>query len=566
MSDISNTMFLKIVKGVPKVPQDTSSSEQGLDEIDLLDPNGFSLDTYDIKIPSMKSSAVYADSPLTDGRTLISGVLGNVNETIRLTLNSSTIIQLAANLSKLMRFKQDCRDFWSSFGQIEPVYIKHQINGEPGPRYALLYDIDVNVESTVDPTDPLRTVTITIEREYGWRGLAPGDNPKRWAIENVFSGQQYRASNASLLTGNDFLFMETNILNRAEQNASLLSYNTKNFVDIPAASIPGDLPALMCLSYTSSNTTTATALLIAKSTKRNTGNISRQTGQNQYIIRIFNAGDATMGTDTTLAADTGASRNTSNLQRRSQTTFATATMVNRLTFQIRNLSVQRGKYAAFARARLSASGTTVNLQLMIDEVGSQSALTPVVLTNEGSPSGTGNTTSWYLTYLGQFSVPSSDRKTITSTNGLGLTVNASVNTDFALELWASRTAGAGALYVNDIVLIPIDEGAVNLVSATAQAITTTANPGAGIVYDNTGYLQHGTSNDIAVLASASVNDYSEYDRLNMSGSPLYLSPGVDNRLEFLAYTDATKFSRIDNPAGMTVRVSIVPRWAGFRSV
>lgn len=566
MPDISNTMFLKIVKGIPKVSQDSQSSELGIDEVDFLDPVGFSLDTYQIKIPSLKSSAVYADSQLTDGRTLINGALGNVSETIRLTLTSSSLIQLAAQLSKLIRFKQDCRLFWSVFGQIEPVYIKHQIVGEPGPRYALLYDIDADIEEPVNPNEPKRIVTLSIEREFGWRGIAPGDNPKRWAIENVFTGQSFKASNASLMSGNDFLFMDANVLNRAEQNASLLSYNTRNFIDIPAASIPGDLPALMCLSYTSSASSVATAVMIAKSTKRNTGNVSRQNGQNQYIVRVFNAADATVGTDTTLAADTGASRSTAGLQRRSQTTFGTATMAKRLTFQARNLSVQRGRYAAFSRARLSASSTTVNLQLVVNEGGGSNTLSPVVLTNEGAPSGTGNTVSWYLSYLGQFTAPSSDRKTITSTNGMGLTVNTGVSQDFALELWASRTAGAGVLYVNDIILIPIDEGAINLVSATAQAITAAATPGAGVVYDNTGYLQHANGTDFAVLATVSLSDFAEYDRLIMSGQPLYLTPGVDNRLEFLAYTDATKFSRIDNPDFMTIRVSIVPRWAGYRTV
>lgn len=567
MSDISTTAFLKIVKGVPKVSQDSSSSESGLDEIDFLDPNGFALDAYDIKIPALKSSAVYADSPLTDGRTLISGTLGNVKETIRLTLNSSTLIQSAALFSKLMRMKQDCRDFWSTFAQIEPVYIKHQVEGEPGPRYALLYDIDVDMESGTDPGQPIRIVTISIEREFGWRGIAPGDNPKRWAIENIFTGQTFRAANASLLSGNDFLFIESNILNRAEQNAAQTSYNTKNFVDIPASKIPGDLPALVCFEYGNSSSTTATALYIAKSTKKNTGNVSRQTGVNQYIVRVFNAADGSMGTDTTLAADTGASAGTSGLQRRSQTTFATATLVQRLGFQLRNMAVQRGRYIAFARARLSASSTTVQLQLSVTEVGAAVQLigSPVSFTDEGAPSGTGNTTLWGLIYLGVFNIPSDNRRTVVSPNGMGINVSSSTSDDITLGIYAARTAGAGALYINDLILLPIDEGIINLVS-TGQGITAPATPSGGLVYDNTGYMTHGRPDEYAVLASAASANYSEYDRLQPQGQPIYLTPGIDNRLEFLAYTDSTKRSNIASPTAVTLRLSIVPRWAGLRDV
>lgn len=166
--------ILQIVKGIAKTPGDTISAETGLDVLDLLDPQGFATDAYEMKIPSLKSSAVYADSPLTDGRTLISGTLGNVTETIRATLNGSSIIQLAAMMSRLMGFKQACNDFWDTFGQIEPVYIKNQVSGEPGPRYALLYDIDVAVSDPINPTDNIRDVTIVIEREYGWRGIAQG--------------------------------------------------------------------------------------------------------------------------------------------------------------------------------------------------------------------------------------------------------------------------------------------------------------------------------------------------------------------------------------------------------
>ncbi len=567
--------ILQIVKGVQKVPGDTLSAEVGLDSIDLLDTNGFSTDMYEMKIPALKSSAVYADSPLSDGRTLIAGALGNVNETLRVTLTAGTIVQLSAMLSKLLRFKQDCNDFWDTFGQIEPVYIKHQVSGEPGPRYALLYDIDIAVESPINPSEPTRDLTIVIEREYGWRGIAPGDNPKRWAIENVFSNQTFNSTNASLMNGVDFLVNESNILNYAVQNTGQTGYTIKNFVDIPAAKISGDLPALLCLNYVGSlgvGGAVNTSLFVSKSTKRNTGNVSRRTGTNQYIIHVLNAADATVLTDTTLAADTGASTGISGLQRRSNTTFATATLISRLGWSSNNytgngfdLSVLRGRYAVFCRARLSAAATTVNLQLKITESNSVNpvALDPIVFTNEGS-GGTGNTTSWGVAYLGQITLPVSDRKTVVSSNGMGIAVDLVVSqTPIALELYAGRTAGAGVLYVNDVILMPIDEGAINIISSnTAIALPS----GGGVVYDNTGYLRHGIPGDyvnlIAMAGSGTPNR--EIDILQLSGSSIYLTPGIDNRLEFFAYSSATMVSQVVQNNHMTIKASIVPRWSGLR--
>ena len=237
MANISGHAILKIVKGVQKTPGDSASVEVGLDEIDLLDSNGFSCDEYDMKIPALKSSAVYADSPLSDGRTLISGTVGNVTETIRLQLTAGTIIQLAAMLSKLGRFKQDCNDFWDTSRQIEPVFIKHQVIGEPGARYALLYDIDIDPgEQPLIPSEAKRTVTLSIEREPYWRGLAPGDNPKRWAIENVYR-QSINPNNAVLGVSAPFgplnLVYVTTLFNRTEYStANKQTYVTKNFIDI----------------------------------------------------------------------------------------------------------------------------------------------------------------------------------------------------------------------------------------------------------------------------------------------------------------------------------------------
>lgn len=565
---------LQIVKGVQKTPGDTQSAETGLDSIDLLDTaGGFALESYDIQVPALKSSAIYADSPLTDGRTLISGALGNVNETLRVTLTAGTIVQLSAMLSKLLRFKQDCNDFWDTFVQIEPVYIKHQVSGEPGPRYALLYDIDIAVETPTNPSEPTRDLTIVIEREPYWRGIAPGDNPKHWFYIQNNQSQQWAASKAHLLTGSDHLVTGT-IQNRAELNSAVSGFTSQNFIDIPAAKIPGDAPALLSLSVQQAVAVSATTLLVGKSTTKKTGNTSRFTSANQLTIFTFNVGDGTSSiADTTLAADTGAPDNLSGTNQRSVTTFATlATMTARMVWFPSSsepngfsAAVFRGRFMVYVRARVSAAAS-VRIQMSVTQGSGSDQLTttPVTLSDLGA-GGTGNSTDWALVYLGVVGIPFADRRTSVGADGRGIWIDPAGVSEIELKIAAARDSGAGSLYMSDLIFIPIDEGAIKIESSIV--VGTGATVLYAWMYDNSGYFTHGTPTDYAAIHSttASTSVTSEADTAELSGSSLYLTPGVDNRLYFLAYVDSTKRSFPFDPSASSVRVNIIPRWQGYRT-
>src|SRR5262249_4380760 len=124
-------------------------------------------------------------------------------------------------------------------------------------------------------------------------------------------------------------------------------------------------------------------------------------------------------------------------------------------------------------------------------------------------------------------------------------------TDFDLGLWATRTAGASLLYLNDLVLIPIDEGAVLLEFGD----TTNDN---GFIYDETGYFTHGNNEAWAMNWRTGVVTQ---HTAKLTGTGLQLTPGVENRLYAIGY-DSSNQSIISHTLGITV--NIVPRSRGIR--
>lgn len=553
---MSNVPILMLVKGVQKTPGDSTSSEAGLDSIDLLDPNGFSCNEYEIKVPTMKSGAIWADSPITDGRTLIAGALGNVIETLRLELTAGTLVQMAAMLERLLRMKQDCNDFWDTFGQIEPVYIKHQIVGEPGARYALLYDIDLAISTPLEEEQPSRSITMVIEREYGWRGIAPGDNPKRWTIENYFDGQTWNSANANLLSGDNHLAVAT-IQNRMEWNSSQSALLSQNYMDIPAAAIPGDLPALveMTIQKVVGSSTGINRIYLGKTSKPDV----LVSGAEKKVNYILVAADGGSGTDASDANDTGAPiESSSGTNRRKAVTFATVTTnATRVTWTPSSvgtyfdLSTLRGRFMAYVRARLSAA-STVTLNLAVDDDNGSITYPTATLTDVGA-GGTGNTTAWAMLYMGVLTFPFNEQRIVIGNDGLGVDVVISGATP-TLSLQAARTGGATNLYIADLILIPIDEGAWIQESGAVMGSNTS------FIYDNTGYYLHGKP-------GAYISDDNSLTTENR-GTEFYLTPKQRNRLVMLldispALTGGGPQSTIDNE--YRFRVNIVPRWSGYRT-
>ena len=178
--------------------------------------------------------------------------------------------------------------------------------------------------------------------------------------------------------------------------------------------------------------------------------------------------------------------------------------------------------------------------------------------------GTGNTTSWGVVYLGQFSIPTSDRRTTVSSDGRGIWVDSNGLTDLILSIQAERTSGAGSLYIGDLTLIPVDEGALKIASSLVVGLNASVLRSWN--YDNTGYFLHGNTGDFASIqqTTPATPSWSEVDVPELSGSAIYLTPKVLNRLYFFMMINSTNRSAIDDPSASTVRVDIVPRWSGLR--
>lgn len=567
-----STAILSIIKGVQKTPGDTKSAEQGLDSIDLLDPQGFALrteDGYIMNIPALKSSSVWADTPQTPGRQLIAGEVGNVTETIRLTVHASTNVQLAAMLAKMGRMIGDCRNFWITRSQIEPVYIKHQVVGEPGPRYALLYNIDMVVEPPETINDTTRDVTLSIEREGAWRGVSPGDNPKRWNIENNLA-QTFTLADASLITTTKQLSYST-IANKLEfATISTIGAN-RNFVDIPAASIPGDAPALLCLlANPSYDSDTGIDLFVSRVSKplslpdRDDGTIL------PHYLDFSAAASLSLGTDTTFTTDNNngiAYPPISANLRVATVSFATvATATSRVVWSANtgtnphmDWTLLQGRYMVFLRARQNsgaAGNTTAYIEYADAESGVFATSNTVTLPlATDSPT----TTDIPLTYMGIINIPLNGRSQSLVSGG-GLKVSDSVtefDSGFSMLLYVARSTGAATVTIVDIVFVPIDEGCIRLTPPSSIG-----SAGIYSIYDETGYFNHGLT-ELFTTSRVTSGSLVDVDLpVEPRGSPFNLVPGKTNRLYFLYQ----KFNGTHaEPLGtLTVSINIVPRWYGLR--
>lgn len=552
---------LSIRRGIPPVPGNAVNAEQPEDEINLLNLIGFSVgeDGWIPKRSQVSGGGQWQEG--TDGDDiLLNASLGRIVETLTLTASAATYLTRFAAESRLGLFAQYARNKHLEFSEIEPIYLKWRPQGVLNPQYSLIYSIDIAQSLDAFTRGNINKLTITITREKRWRGLLPGDNPKKWTLEK--RGVTFDSTSANLGGGsgnNAQLVEKLSGLNKITwaggHTSPGQSPNAQNYLDVPASVIPGDLPALAqlgCLITPATGLTTEDSVLIYRDTKP--FSMLERGGTTRYRSLILNASNGGMGTDATTAADTGASTGT-----RVAVSFATNTLIERLQFVAGTTdyilgNLHRGQFSVWVRARLSAGATTVNLQLVLGALGFTfftGQLTPL---SDAGAGGTGNTTEWVMVYLGQITLPYFG-KAYSSLDGLGFNLGATPS-DLGLSIYAQRASGAGVLYINDVLLIPTDEPSMLLQSPAAVTLVNKHT-----VYDSTGYLPHGDLRDMALYGQFSGGVFGATP-IAMQGATITLRPKVNNRIHFLTFLASNMHCSVSS--GFDLRLNIVPCWNGIR--
>lgn len=575
--DWLNHKSLAIIKGVQKTPGDSLSAEVGLTVFNLMSDGPVTLGEWSPNIPAVKNSGVWTDSPINDGRRLLAAPVGNVTEKMTILISDKTYLSVAQQMEALTKMIADCRDYWQTITQIEPVWLVWAAgcNTPPLPQFALLYNIEM--AATYKPSDqPTIEVNLTLEREPYWRGIPPGANPRLWTLYKRSTIPN--TTNVSLITQTDDFVYDTNVKNRFEWDTAYLAPISRNYLDIPASLIPGDAPALveLMIQATTNGTTPTSSVFVARSTtpisiQDRNGNISLQS-------LVFNAGDAQAPTNWTKTIDAtcGCISNASAVNKYigRNAALATGTYGSFAIWQRFNsnnfvsLNLIRGQYAIFWRCK-QLNGASGDIQARFRVNDNFSSFTgnyqnlPLI-----AAAGATCENRFDLLYLGTVTFPlsgnvnsSSDGRGINTPQKNAITPTATLFIDVVQNNVANRS-----IDFLDLIFVPISEVIVNMLPG--------ANAGGNFIWyavDNTGYLAHGNNQMQGRVVNWDSVVTTLEAAMEIRGQDLMLIPGVNNRLYFIYQREpsagGTKFSAPDSSNDFTsVRLNIVPRWSGIRDV
>lgn len=557
---------LYIVRGVPKTDGDTVSAEPSLEVVDLQNPDGFAVQQGGWVPEVAQFSGVFQESTVETQSVLIAGRDQRVTETIQLTVTATSFDELSLKLSALGRLQQRAREFHTEFYQIQPVYLHWRKTASDTPQYALIYDMNYVTETADYGSDPQADVTLTVEREPYWRiGVPPCDNPKRWTA--IYRDVPYTVSFANLLssTANQHVAYSTTIRNMHEwlTGSDPRTPLTVNYIDIPADAIPGDAPALVNISYQmtagdASETFHIERIFIARSSKAPT---VRRRDVDQQLRRFNTLNAADSGTGSPVADAGGPRRYSDNAQYRVDFDFSSGSVDEEsLSFTAPNQfdgTRWRGKYHVYLRARQYndtdqvvaywRAGGETGARVPIEQFGTVAA-------NAVQP----------VHDLGVVTLPTVG-KTVVAPAGTGQATYTAVESSFAVVF--ERSGGTPIIAVYDVVLVPYDEGVIQIyqprqsLEGLEETVWFAIGRNHHVMYDNTGYIRRGDADGIAIWYNATGN-FSRYPELQ--GGELLLEPGVSNRLYFFVAGFLTNAASVEYPRSIlpttgTVRVNIVPR-------
>jgi hypothetical protein len=585
-----NHKQLQIVKGIGKTPGDTYSAESDPIIVNLMG-GIITLEEWSPNIPAVKNGGIWVDSPLADGRQLLSAVSGNVLEHMTVLIADGSYLGTIKALSGLNQIALDCRDYWQTEGQVDPVYLAWWAGCGAGTQYALLSNIELAPEYLDSPDKPTIRVNITLEREPYWRGIPPGANPKVWSYYVNASHPQYNVNVAQLLTGTDHLISQ-NVYNKFSWTPAAYGLQQialddgggnriKNYIDIPGSLIPGDAPALLEVAFAGLGPNPV-QIYMGLTSKKYSG--IGHDGVNRAYSLILNAGDgnsAGVVTKTVATSTTGViSNGSSTVYYRGVRTvtgidgaFVTACQwglpATANSIQL-DREFYRGTFAIFVRAYNESAAspvlTDMTMRVVIEEWDGSTVLPTksITLPEANPPLRVVNSTADYpLTYMGTITLPLSQRSVVSSL-GYGRQIKEALdNMRITLQHRVDVATANRTFNVIDLILMPIDEGMASVVGTSVTGLTDIAM----VMLDNTGYLMRGQAEQ-KVFCFADTGGARPYfatggSAQEMRGQNIMLKPKTDQRLHIIAsYSPLVTSTAL--LISSQVNLNIVPRWSGIR--
>lgn len=470
---------------------------------------------------ALKNSGVWNDSPMLDGRQLTAAAPGNVIETMS-CIASGTQAARAAAIARLTRFAQAARDFHTEDVAYRPVYIRYRAAGSPAEQYALVYNIEVDVQQDPFGATDSNPLTLTIEREPFWRAIKPLADPREYIKQT---------------TGTLADFVSTTVSNFDERNSGF-GVSRVNYIDIPADSVKGTAPALCQVTF---GVPSPYAAVKRAWVSRDTIGGRHTSSAALYHRNTMNGTDAALrsgGAGSIVSTATGLyGAFTTGLPRSVLRMTLGATYTSNKDAFWTNTPSGTHKFLAFVRGRLISGGySTLTTQLRVLRSAGAGAPQQVLATLPFTL-----TSNFGAVYAGIVEY-SAYRQMVWS--------GAQYAYPLQVEVAAATVGGAATFDIWDVVFIPFDEFAISADNIKARY---------KLVADGTGNISGG-------VQAGFVQEYLSglaTDIVQARGQMIELEPNQDNRLYFMFEMDATVADPLQD---FNVTVNIVPRWHGVRDV
>lgn len=579
--------------------------EEGVDVGILLNKGGWTP-----QIAVLKGGGQYIDHPFVDGSELVAHTVSNVVETFTCLIKGASVTDMARYINELQRWANEARELTTEYDAIDPVYIQWKPWGRKIHQYARILDIEVAVKNPSPDRDALsREAVIRVTREPYWRiGVAPGDNPKKWTFIATDIYEEYDVFDVYLVNDRIVLPNQDPLVHAVVNNKMEHTWNQsnqqdkQNYLTIPAASIPGDAPALCALGIHFEGGTTEE--------RRNRVFISRRTVPELNILLsdrvrdrlVHCAGDGQdAGSVTTVAYTTGfgvQSYDNTPAHYVADVTFPSGayaddvilrwgvgsappgkSFLNSSSNYYMRVNAMRGKFAIYVRCELTSGiSNEIDLYARIGEnanIGTFPVVDYVDSTEIGNPVAVSTADRYNLLWLGTIDVPYGVNPRV---DMQGKLMDVGLLGQFYLELrHKDRSSGSAAtLRVVDIILVPYSEPNLVVYCPTDPTVSVGSGRSQYLLVDNTGYLTRGVARTQAIFDQATSADGSNSIGImpaEVRGHDITLRPGVDNKLHFLNTHNirltASTWEEVSHPddftdAGglnqdMIVAVNIVPR-------